>query len=65
MQLTDYHAKYFAHELTKRCPSDSTEKLAGALLDDHQRERLIAEIEAKIQQRTSLTELFKVRWKLV
>lgn len=33
MQLTDYHAKYFAHELTKRCPSDSTEKLAGALVD--------------------------------
>ncbi len=32
MQLTDYHAKYFAHELTKRCPSDSTEKLAGALV---------------------------------
>ena len=20
MQLTDYHAKYFAHELTRRCP---------------------------------------------
>jgi adenine-specific DNA-methyltransferase len=33
MQLTDYHAKYFAHELTKRCPSDSAEKLAGALVD--------------------------------
>ena len=30
---TDYHAKYFAHELTKRCPSDSAEKLAGALVD--------------------------------
>jgi hypothetical protein len=29
--LTDYHAKYFAHELTKRCASDSVEKLAGAL----------------------------------
>lgn len=29
--LTDYHAKYFAHELTKRCPSDSIEKLAGAV----------------------------------
>lgn len=29
--LTDYHAKYFAWELTKRCPSDSVEKLAGAL----------------------------------
>jgi ERCC4-related helicase len=31
VNLTDYHAKYFAHELTKRCPSDSVEKLAGAI----------------------------------
>jgi ERCC4-related helicase len=28
--LTDYHAKYFAYELTKRCSSNSVEKLAGA-----------------------------------
>jgi adenine-specific DNA-methyltransferase len=33
VQLTDYHAKYFAHELTKRCASDTVEKLAGALVD--------------------------------
>jgi len=31
--LTDYHTKYFAHDLTKRCASDSIEKLAGALVD--------------------------------
>lgn len=31
MRLTDYHAKYLAHELTKRCSSDSMEKLAGAV----------------------------------
>lgn len=31
MKLTDYHAKFFAHELTRRCPSDSVEKLAGAV----------------------------------
>src|SRR6476646_7016844 len=31
MLLTAYHAKYFAHELTKRCSSDSAEKLAGAV----------------------------------
>ncbi len=31
--LTAYHAKYFAYELTKRCPCDSLEKLAGALAD--------------------------------
>lgn len=33
MDLTDFHAKYFAHELTKRSPSDSVEKLAGVLAD--------------------------------
>lgn len=30
---TPYHAKYFAHELTRRCPSDSVERPAGALVD--------------------------------
>src|ERR1035441_5510644 len=29
--LTPYHAKFFARELTKRCPSDSVDKLAGAI----------------------------------
>ncbi len=33
MQLTDYHAKYYAHELTKPCSSDSIEKLAASLAD--------------------------------
>lgn len=33
MAFTQYHAKYFAHELTKRCSSDSMEKLAGAFVD--------------------------------
>lgn len=31
MHLTDYQSKYFAYELTKRSPSDSMEKLAGAV----------------------------------
>ena len=31
--LTAYHAKFFAYDLTKRCPSDSIEKLASALVD--------------------------------
>jgi ERCC4-related helicase len=31
LNLTDYHAKYFAHELTKRCSADSVDKLAGAV----------------------------------
>lgn len=33
MNITSYHSKYFAHELTKRCASDSIEKLAGVLAD--------------------------------
>jgi superfamily II DNA or RNA helicase len=31
MPITDYQAKYLAYELTRRCPSDSLEKLAGAV----------------------------------
>jgi len=31
MDFTDYHAKYFAYELTKRCASDRLEKLAGTV----------------------------------
>lgn len=31
--ITKYHACYFAHELTKRCPSDSLQKLAATLAD--------------------------------
>jgi hypothetical protein len=30
---TDFHAKYFAYELTKRCTSDSVEKLTAVLAD--------------------------------
>ena len=33
MQLTPYHAKYFAHELTRRHASDSLQKLAASLSD--------------------------------
>ena len=31
MPITDYQAKYLAYELTKRCSSDSAEKLAAAV----------------------------------
>ena len=33
MSLTAYHAKFYAHELTKRSSSDSVDKLASALSD--------------------------------
>lgn len=31
--LTPYHAKYYAYELTRRCPPDSEDRLASALVD--------------------------------
>ncbi len=31
--LTDYHAKFIAHDLTRRCASDSIEKLTAVLSD--------------------------------
>lgn len=31
MPITDYQAKYLAYELTRRCPTNSVEKLAGAV----------------------------------
>lgn len=33
MKFTAFHAKYFAYELTRRCASDSVEKLAPVLSD--------------------------------
>ena len=33
MKLTDYHAKYFAHQLTRRVASDQVDKFAAALAD--------------------------------
>jgi adenine-specific DNA-methyltransferase len=33
LNLTTYQAKFFAYELTRRCPSDSVERLVGALAD--------------------------------
>jgi hypothetical protein len=33
--ITRFHAKYFAHELTKRCASNSIQKLAASLADAH------------------------------
>src|SRR5450432_1748707 len=33
MNLTPYHAKYIAHEITKRSSSDSMQKLASTLVD--------------------------------
>lgn len=51
MHFTDYHAKYFAYELTKKCSSDSIEKLASTLAD--------AQVEPKPHQIDAALFAFK------
>ena len=51
MQLTDYHAKYDVHELTKRYPSDSVSK-----------DELIDAEEARLKQNITESALFEIEW---
>lgn len=62
MNLTDYHAKYFAHVLTKRCPPGSVEKLAGAVasaqvdLNPHQVDAALFAFESPLSKGALLAD---------
>src|SRR5437016_3040121 len=62
MSLTDYQAKYFAYELTKRSPSDSMEKLAGAVasaqvdLNPHQVDAALFAFESPLSRGAILAD---------
>lgn len=60
--ITDYQAKYFAHELTKRCPSDSVEKLASTVagaqvdLNPHQVDAALFAFKSPLSQGALLAD---------
>lgn len=60
--ITDYQAKYFAYELTKRCPSDSVEKLAGTVagaqvdLNPHQVDAALFAFKSPLSQGALLAD---------
>ncbi len=62
MQFTDYQSKYFAHELTKRCPSDSVEKLAATVagaqvdLNPHQIDAALFAFKSPLSQGALLAD---------
>ncbi|HEX9783395.1 MAG TPA: DEAD/DEAH box helicase [Opitutaceae bacterium] len=62
MNLTDYQAKYFAFELTKRYPSNSPEKLAGAVagaqvdLNPHQVDAALFAFESPLSKGALLAD---------
>ena len=64
MQITPYHAKYFAFELTKRSSSDSLQKLASSLLDaqvdlnPHQVEAALFAFHSPLSKGAILLELY-------
>ena len=64
MSLTPYHTRYLAHELTKRCPSDSVEKLAPVLADA-QVDLNPHQMEARPEQSVEADTLFVIRWKFL
>ncbi len=50
--MTPYHAKYWAYELTRRCPADSVDRLTTALVDAQvELTRLTSERQERIQSR--------------
>jgi superfamily II DNA or RNA helicase len=62
MNLTPYHAKYFAYELTKRCSSDKLEKLAGTFagaqvdLNPHQVDAALFAFESPLSKGALLAD---------
>src|SRR5450432_4162494 len=62
MNLTPYHAKYIAHEITKRSSSDNIQKLASTLLDaqvdlnPHQVEAALFALRSPLSKGTILAD---------
>ncbi|MFN7139508.1 MAG: SNF2-related protein [Limisphaerales bacterium] len=62
MTITDYHAQYFAYDLTRRCPTDSVEKLAGAVagaqvdLNPHQVDAALFAFESPLSKGAILAD---------
>jgi len=62
MRFTDYQAKYFAYELTRRCPSDSVEKLASTVagaqvdLNPHQVDAALFAFKSPLSQGALLAD---------
>jgi adenine-specific DNA-methyltransferase len=62
MPITDYQAKYLAYELTKRCPSDSVEKLASTVagaqvdLNSHQVEAALFAFQSPLSKGAILAD---------
>jgi hypothetical protein len=54
--ITAHQAKYFAYELTRRSPSDSIEKLTGAVAS--------AQVDLNPHQVDAALELWKSGWKI-
>jgi hypothetical protein len=70
VKMTDYHAKYIAHELTLRCASDSVEKLTAVQAHDAarrdvdwQKDALLDEINQRLEQKAECSELFALPWR--
>ena len=78
---TDYHAQYWAHELTRRRASDESDKFSstfynatvdlnrGAMPEqesrDRQKDTLLTRVETQLKQKVGMKKLFEIRWRVV
>lgn len=65
--ITAYHAKYFAHELSRRHSSMGSNSTWSSYHDtaraiENQKDTLVDQVEAQLQQQVVSTVLFTVRW---
>jgi hypothetical protein len=81
LHITEFHATYYAHQLTRHSTEDSVAALATTLKDtqvdlhpnqieeqdkiDDERNRLIEETKKKLAQRIENRLIFTVRWRVV
>ncbi len=61
MNITPYHSKYFAYELTKQYTSGSIEATRDV---EKKKDELLDNISKRLEQKINKKELFTVRWEL-
>lgn len=54
--MTDYHAAYIAHELSRRHAADSADKLAAVVAG--------AQVEGRLSSQEKVRHIFTIRWTL-
>lgn len=65
--ITEYHAKYYAYELTRQHRGGDIDRISQSLFDaavDLNPRQIDGALEQRLHQKSSSSHLFRVRWQL-